>query len=298
MLERTCHPASVPGPASRKRPFPIFLLLALSWVGQACINDPVSVQSGGGLKVTLHVSGGIAGADYTLNLDGETGELIGESCVSVCDFSDGEILQTLTIDQVVYVRALFTEANVHGLDGEDFGVQCCDQFYFDLDFRDSSGRSRVEGSSEAFPQDLRVAVSTVLGMASGTLPVIVDFVSDPSSWPGDPYQIEAAEVSGQSLMLRVAYSGGCKVHDLKAVAWGGWIEESPIEVGLFLAHEDFDDPCDAWVTRDLYFDLGSLRLAYEESHGQGEPGATTLILVVENPLDPGPQDPRRLDYSF
>ncbi len=264
----------------------------------ACFQDPVSVSDGGEMEIRLHVTGGFAGADYVVFLNGATGSLVGESCVNFCDFDQGELLQSLTPEQVDYVWSLFQEAHIHALDGEDFGNQCCDQFHFDVEYRDAIGRSTVKGSSEVLPQGLKVAVTTLQGMASGTLPVIVNFDTNPASWPQDPFQIQEAVVSGHTLQVRLSYGGGCRLHDVKMVAWGGWMESSPVQVRLFLSHEDFDDPCDAWVTRDFTFDLVPLKLAYQGSYGVAEPGKTTLILLLADPLLASPQGARWLEYRF
>jgi hypothetical protein len=264
----------------------------------ACISDPVSVGDGGDMEIRLHVTGGFAGADYTVLLDGSTRILVGEECISFCDFEAGEVLTALTSEQVDYVWALFHEANIQLLDGEDFGNQCCDQFHFDVDYRDQEGRSRVRGSSEVLPQALKVALSTLMGMVDGVLPVIVNFHTNPNSWPRDPYQIEEAEVLGHSLQTRLSYGGGCVAHDVKVVAWGGWMESFPVQVRLFLSHEDFDDPCDAWITRDFTFDLVPLKLAYQASYGVAEPGKTTLVLLLEDPMLASPLGARILEYTF
>ncbi len=250
------------------------------------------------MEIRLHVTGGFAGADYKVFLDGASRTLVGEACVSLCDFEAGELLQSLTPEQVDYIWALFDDADIHGLAGEDFGVQCCDQFHYDVDYRDPDGRSRVKGSSEALPEALKVAVGTVQGMVSGTLPIIVNFDTGPSFWPQDPFQIQDAGVSGHSLQVRLAYGGGCRSHDVRVVAWGGWMESSPVQVRLFIAHEDFDDPCDAWITRDFAFDLVPLKLAYERSYGVGEPGKTTLILLLADPMLASPMGARYLEYLF
>jgi hypothetical protein len=273
-------------------------LTVTTLLSQACLNDPVTVSGGGEMRIRLHVTGGFAGADYVVILDGTSRALIGESCVSLCDFAGGEILQSLASEQVDYVWALFQEADIHALNGEDFGVQCCDQFHFDVDYRDRRGRSFVGGSSEALPQDLKVAVATLQGMVSGTLPIIVNFDTNPGSWPGDAFQIQDAEVAGHTLQVRLSYGGGCRTHDVKAVAWGGWMESMPVQVRLFLSHEDFDDPCDAWITRDFTFDLVPLKLAYQASYGAGEPGQTTLILLLADPMLASPEGARRLEYRF
>jgi hypothetical protein len=246
------------------------ILFSLTFATQACLHEPVSVQGGGEMQVLLHVTGGFAGADYVVLLDGEARELVGVSCVNLCDFDDGETLRSLTAEQVEYVWALFQEAGIYALDGEDFGVQCCDQFHFDLDYRDGEGRSRVSGSSEALPQDLKIAIATIQGMVSGTLPVIVNFGTNPELWPGDAFQIQDAVVSGHALQVTLSYGGGCR----------------------------FDDPCDAWITRVFTFDLIPMKLAYQGSYGVGEPGKTTLILLLEDPMLASPQGARWLEYIF
>ena len=76
------------------------------------------------------------------------------------------------------------------------------------------------------------------------------------------------------------------------------MESFPVQVRLFLSHEDFDDPCDAWITREFSFDLIPLKIAYQASYGVSEPGKTTLILLLEDPLLASPQGARRLEYVF
>ncbi|MFH1764141.1 MAG: hypothetical protein ABIF09_08120, partial [Gemmatimonadota bacterium] len=279
-----------------KKSAPVLVLLVFFSLLHACIQDPVSVLDGGEMEIRLHVTGGFAGADYVVFLDGASRTLVGESCVNLCDFAEGELLQSLTPEQVEYVWVLFRDAGIHALDGEDFGVQCCDQFHFDVEYRDSKGRSRVKGSSEVLPNGLKAAVATLQGMVSGTLPVIVNFDTNPESWPQDSFQIQSAEVSDHTLQITLSYGGGCRTHDVRAVAWGGWMESNPVQVRLFLSHEDFDDPCDAWVTRDFKFDLVPLKIAYQASYGVGEPEKTTLILLLADPMLASPQGARWLEY--
>ncbi len=278
---------------------PLFLVsLGLLGSIQGCAEVASLVPGGEEMTVRLHVTGGIAAADYTVVLDGGTRVLVGESCTLLCDFEPGEVLVSLSSEQVDYLWALFLEAGIHALDGEDFGVQCCDQFHYDLEFEDAQGVSRVQGSSEALPEDLRTAVATLQGMVAGNLPVIVAFETDPSSWPSDAFQIQDAAVEGQNLQIRLSYGGGCRTHDVKVIAWGGWLESDPVQVRLFVSHEDFDDPCDAWVTRDFTIGLTPLKLAYQASYGVSEPGKTTLILLLEDPLLASPLGARWLEYRF
>lgn len=76
------------------------------------------------------------------------------------------------------------------------------------------------------------------------------------------------------------------------------MESFPVQVRLFLSHEDFDDPCDAWITEDFTFDLVPLKLAYQGTYGVAEPGKTTLVLLLEDPQLASPLGARILEYVF
>lgn len=248
-----------------------------------CVGNSTAPAGNGLARIRLHVTGGLAGVDYTLFLDGPGERVIGESCVVGCDFRDGEVLHTLSRDQSLYLTGLFLDSGIHSLDGTDFGFQCCDQFHYEVVYSDRSGTSGVSGSSEALPADLRAAVSQVHGLLSGILPVVVDFETGPEDWPADRAEVLDLSITGSWMNLRVRFGGGCAVHDFRLVAWGGWMESFPVRVRAFLSHDGKDDPCDALVLRDLAFDLRPLSKVYEESYGPGEPGQTTLIILLENP---------------
>jgi len=259
----------------------LFSLVLLSSTG--CLESSTGPAGSGEARIRLHVTGGFAGADYTVFVDGPGGTVVGESCLNLCDFQDGDILHTLSRDQSAYLAGLFLDAGIHSLNGTDFGNECCDQFHYDLTYEDGAGTSTVKGSSEALPGALREAVSQVQALASGTLPIVVDHQTEPDKWPQDNVAIDELEILGDRMEMRVSYGGGCAVHDLKAVAWGGWMESFPVQVRAFLSHDAKGDPCDAFITRDVSFDLGPLKLAYEESYGVGDPGTTTLIINLANP---------------
>lgn len=273
-------------------------LLFLALLPFGCSTDPVNLAPEESPQIRLHVTGGFAGADYTISLDGLAGEVRGESCISFCQFEAGEVLRTLTREQVDHVQGLFLSAGIHALNGTDFGNECCDQIHFDLEYGDEQGVSRVRGTSEEMPAELREALVTVMVMAWGSLPVSVDFGPDLEHWARDPLQIQDARVSGEVLEVDLTYSGGCGIHDFWAVAWGGWIESSPVQVWMFLSHDDHDDACDAIVQRTVRFGLENLKTAYEASYGIGEPGGTTLVLLLEDPQLSGPPGVRSLEYRF
>jgi len=268
------------------------------WALPGCQDEILNPHFAEGQGIRMEVSGGFAGVGFTLFLDGTTGFLVGESCRNLCDFSPGEVLAILTDDQLDHVVGLFQTAGIHDLNGRDFGVQCCDQFYFDLRYEDELGVSTVRGSSEVLPEELREAVSSLLALMQGPRPLLVNFTRAPESWPSDPLFIETPGVEGDELLVRVGYGGGCKVHLIQGVAHGGWMESDPVQVRVLLSHEDFDDPCDAFLTEDLRFDLNSLKWAYQDAYGVGEPGATTLRILLEDPRLASPMGAWTLDYRF
>lgn len=249
-------------------------------------------------EIRLRVSGGLAGVEYTVRVDGPKREVVGESCVSGCDFQEGELLHGLTREQAAYLLDLFQEAGIHQWDGTDFGTECCDQFHYDLTYSDRDGTSRVQGTSEAFPQELREAVQTVAAFAENVAPVVVDMDADPDRWVRDPAVLDGWEVSGDLAQLRVAYSGGCAVHHFDLIAFGGWQESSPVQISAFLSHDGNGDVCEAWLTRDLLFDLRPLKRAYQETYGVSEPGTTTIVLALDHIPSFSSMSPIPLEYTF
>ncbi len=263
-----------------------------------CLFNSTGPTGSGEARIRLHVTGGFAGVDYTFLVDGPAGTVVGESCVAGCDFQAGEILQTLSGDQVAYLSELFLEAGVHSLEDSDFGVQCCDQFHYDVTYEDGHGVSSFRGSSEALPGNLGDAVARVHGLLLGTIPIVVSPQTKPERWPSDPATLQDYVVSGDRLDVRVSYSGGCAGHDFKLVAWGGWMESYPVQVRALLSHDAKDDPCDAIVSRDLSFDLQPLKRAYQDSYGIGDPGSTALILSLANPDWASSLSGYQIEYVF
>ncbi len=270
----------------------LFLLLG------GCLDGSTGLPPGGNARIALHVTQGLAGVDYAVLVDGPAGTVVGTACVAGCDFQEGDVLQTLTRDQTLYLAQLFRDAGILDLGGTDFGTQCCDQFHYELTFEDKSGATTVRGSSELFPPDLRDAVSQVRALALGVSPVVVDPNTRPQAWPSDWLAEAETEIDGDYVNMSVRYGGGCVVHDFHLVAWGGWMESHPVQVRAFLSHDAKNDPCDAIVHRELSFDLRPLREAYERSYGSGDPGATTLIIVLDNPNSYSSLSELRLEYVF
>jgi hypothetical protein len=138
----------------------VWSLLLLALLSFGCSSGPVGLPSGEGPQIRLQVTGGLDGADYTISLDGLSGEFKGESCISSCQFEAGEVLRILTSEQIENVQGLFLNAGIHALNGTDFGNECCDQIHFDLEYRDEQGIGTVRGTSAGMPEDLREALVT------------------------------------------------------------------------------------------------------------------------------------------
>ena len=53
-----------------------------------------------------------------------------------------------------------------------------------------------------------------------------------------------------------------------------FMESNPVQVNIVLSHENNDDPCDAWITEGMVFNLLPLKKAY-----QGQYSASGKIIL-------------------
>jgi len=259
-----------------------------------CGSDPVGPQAGD-IYIEVHVTGGFAAVDYTYAVVGSSSEVRGIACERACEFEPGDVLADLTPAQVLYYAELLTDAGIHRHTGTDFGDQCCDQFYYAVEYREGERGSTVRGATGSLPGDLSRAIGELHQLLSGVLPVIIAWQSGPEDWPQDPLILREFSLAGPILELQVEYGGGCEPHDHDLVAWGGWMESLPVQVNVLLTHEDHDDPCDALIHRTLRFDLTRLREDYVASYRDGGPGPTTIVLRL---TVPDGAEARRIDYIF
>ena len=95
--------------------------------------------------------------------------------------------------------------------------------------------------------------------------IITPDATDPK-WPTDPVTIDAVRIEGDSLVLNVAFGGGCRPHTFFLLGDAVWMESYPVQTGLRLAHEDNNDNCKALVSRVLRFDLSPLKDTYRDSY--------------------------------
>ena len=106
-------------------------------------------------------------------------------------------------------------------------------------------------------------------------------VTDPEATVGlgtDHYELIAAAITGDTLVVTVAYGGGCADHVFALDASGAFLESDPVQLEVALAHNANGDACEAWLTQDYFFSLAPLKTRYQEEYQQ-DSGAIVLRLA-------------------
>lgn len=261
----------------------------------ACSSNPTAPVPSDDVRIRIHVTGGFAGVDYALVVDGATLSVLGESCVNGCTFETGQTIMGVSRDLVDGWAVDLLSAGILELDGTDYGNECCDRFYVSLTYSDGLAESTIRGTSDLMPQEIQAVVGELSGLADGILSVLIDWNANPAELPGDPLSLDSVSANGSLLELQVSYSGGCEVHQIDARLFGGWMESFPVQVRMALSHEDNDDPCDAIVFRTLLFDMRSVEAAYAESYPGESPGGRRLVIHIQVP---GSEQTDSLTYEF
>jgi Pacifastin inhibitor (LCMII) len=84
--------------------------------------------------------------------------------------------------------------------------------------------------------------------------------------PHDDLQVEAVTLAGDILDVDVSYGGGCEMHLLDGCWDGLFAESSPVQVSLFVSHENNGDLCEAVESSRVAIDLSPMRVAYQEGY--------------------------------
>ena len=100
-------------------------------------------------------------------------------------------------------------------------------------------------------------------------------VDDGRDHGDDPYVVNSVAVEGDRLTISVSYAGGCRNHVFTLVISKSFMESDPVQLSAFLAHNANGDPCEAFPTESLSFDLGAVRTRYQMFYGPG-PGKVVL----------------------
>ena len=106
-------------------------------------------------------------------------------------------------------------------------------------------------------------------------------VTDPDSTAdlgADEYELNAAAITGDTLVVTVSYGGGCEDHFFALDASAAFAESDPVQLMVALAHNANGDACQRWVTQDYLFNLAPLKARYQEEYQQN---AGTIVLQLE-----------------
>lgn len=121
---------------------------------------------------------------------------------------------------------------------------------------------------------------------------LVPVVFGATDRPTDQFELNTAAVAGAVLTIKVSYGGGCRAHEfVLTVADAFPADAPPDELEMALTHEDNDDPCEAYPSEQLRFDLTPIRDRYRDSYGQ-DSGSVRLR------LDRAPSTGGALVYRF
>ncbi len=232
----------------------------------------------------LQVTGGIAGVDYRVVLDGRD-RTVRLSCAIGCE-TGGDVV---AISDAQW-QSLLDEVAVAGLPTlgiRDYGTGCCDLFAYVLRFEDPSHLARVSGDASTLPPTLARLAERVVALRDGRVDVLLSSLSSPGAEPQDHLTIDSARVTGNELALGVTYSGGCALHEIDLVVSTAWMESHPVQAAAWLTHDDRGDECDALPHEIRTFELSRLFAAYRSSY-PGSPAGERIIVTLRAPGDPEP----------
>lgn len=264
------------------------LVLAGATCAAACGNSLLVPIPAEDVTITLAVSGGFAGVSWSIVVDGAAREVRGGACGNFCDWSPGDVLAAISEQQVAALAQALDDAGVTGLEGRDYGTGCCDFFHYDLSYRRGPRLYGFRGTDDRLPPALAQVVQQVAALGQGRVPVIVAQETTPADWPSDPFTLGEVSLDGAGITADVTHGGGCALHRMDLVAYGGWMESNPVQIDALVSHDDGGDPCDAIVSTTRTFDLGPLRAAWVEAYGEIGEERPTVVLRLRDPAPGAP----------
>ena len=93
----------------------------------------------------------------------------------------------------------------------------------------------------------------------------------------DAFELNAANVADNTLSVSVSYAGGCRNHEFMLLVSTTFQVSPAIQLEAALIHDADDDPCEAWLTEQLRFDLRPIKRRYQETDNR-ESGIVYLRL--------------------
>lgn len=117
----------------------------------------------------------------------------------------------------------------------------------------------------------------------------------PDDYQIDLYQINETSITDDALLINVSHSGGCEEHTFTLFAHNYFMESYPVQAGILMAHDANNDMCEAFLTKDIQFDLIPLKEAYQSAYPNSSPD-DTIVLRIFDPQNP--ETPIIVDYAL
>jgi hypothetical protein len=137
-------------------------MLALAAGGFRCQGGATGPDTPATISIRLEVTGGIASAHFGYTIDGAAGVVRGELCQRLCDWQPGEILGSVSGEQVRALAARFEDSGFFALPRTDYGSGgCCDQQDYTLSYRDGRRDRTVRGNDFTLPAPVLELVHAV-----------------------------------------------------------------------------------------------------------------------------------------
>lgn len=256
------------------------LAVFLGLVPAACSTSVSGPGDPERVVLDVRVTGGIAGVDYRIRIDGADRE-VDHTCAAGC-FSSYEPFLSLTASQWADLVDEIVRAGIPDMGVRDWGGSCCDLFSVEIGYDDGETQALVSGDDTTFPPAVAAVARRLLRLRDGVVPALYRPGVASGSGPSDPLTLNGLTVGGLLLEASVAYSGGCRRHAMDLVFNGNWMESNPVQTTAWLTHDGRDDPCDALPHEVRTFDLGPLVEAYRSVY-PGAPSGTRVVVHVTAP---------------
>ena len=136
--------------------------------------------------------------------------------------------------------------------------------------RKASGRLETEGLSCWRLRGVTglSAVVVLLGAC------VIGGRSNPTS---DPFTLNSAAVTDDTLTVSVSYAGGCRDHEFRLLKADSFMESDPVQLRITIVHDGNGDRCEAWITEQHSFDLSDIKARWRAAYRR-ESGVVQLRL--------------------
>ena len=109
----------------------------------------------------------------------------------------------------------------------------------------------------------------------------------------DAFDLNSASLSSNKLTLNVSRGGGCTEHEYILYMNPVFMESNPVQAGLYLYHNGYNDYCDALITENIEFDLTPIADLYRAYYGELD----DIILNVYDYFEGTPGNKITVTYS-